>query len=230
MHTSLWTTENEHQAKAASVRQYDTDQTCESDKAPTMHWTAITECQESIDSDSHDSQDDQILVELDVFTQRIHKSLDTKQMDCHMFSIFLPFISHVMHMFLPTDVWLPIDLRVSAMLNNISVRDSICACYLVISYWLLIRIYTFVSVVLLVYLNWFPRRCSGRNFAKHSGHINEVCGVLEDLRITSGCMDLVHVLFLRHAINLVRIWFKVVKQVEKHWTRDALWSEIKLST
>lgn len=53
-----------------------------------------------------------------------------------MLGVFGPLVSHFVHLILPAQVRLLVDLRIATVLNNISVLNGLCALDLVETEWL----------------------------------------------------------------------------------------------
>jgi len=69
-----------------------------------MNWAKVTKGAEGVNSDKHNSQNDEVLVKGDILTDRVEETLETENMDGHMLRCLGPLFCHFVHFFLPSKV------------------------------------------------------------------------------------------------------------------------------
>ena len=131
MHAICFAADYEHEAKAGCVSEDDAEKSTQGNKAAAIHRAAVAEREECVQSDEDNGEDDEAQVVVDIRRDSIEQSLETEDMDCHVFSVFGPFICHIVHLLLPAQVRLFFNLRVAIVLDDIGVLNSIGRLHLV---------------------------------------------------------------------------------------------------
>ena len=76
------------------------------------------------------------MVEFDILAKRVKQPLQAEQVNGDMLGVFGPLVSHFVHLILPAQARLLVDLRIATVLNNISVLNGLGALDLVETEWL----------------------------------------------------------------------------------------------
>lgn len=127
MHTICLAANQEHEAKAGRVSKDDAEESAQGTKTATIHWAAIAEREECVQADEDNGEDDEVQVVVDICRDRVEQSLKTEDVDGHVFSGLGPFSRHFVHLLLPAEIRLVLDIWVAAVLDDIGVLDRISA-------------------------------------------------------------------------------------------------------
>ena len=131
MDTRRFRTEDEHQAKTTGVGEHDADEAGERHDTAAVNRSAVTKRQERVNADCKDGHNDQVLVEFDILAKRVKQPLQAEQVNGDVLGVFGPLVCHFVHLLLPAQVRLLVDLLIATVLNNVSVLNGLGALDLV---------------------------------------------------------------------------------------------------
>ena len=216
----LFRTTQEHEAEASRDGKNDAHEADEGHDAAAVDRAKVSEGAERVNANEKNGDDDQALIVFKVGTERLEQSLDAEDVDRDVLGRLGPLLCHFVHLLLPAEVRLFVDVRVAVVLDNVSIGDCTG-----LNDAVLANVLGTQAKSLVVELVDLQRRILGRLWADGSQHladVNEAEGGVVDERVTLARPDLRHVLLLG-CRDLVLAALQIVDELEKRYRGRALY-------